>query len=163
MHEVIVLLDDALQEIHAREEIREILCTKEHIHIGDLPVDVDIAHAPPQRLALAVEVALGDFELLLVLLDALERRIQLRAACPMLCDRCTRLLVEETFLLGERVDFARKRLALPPQLLDLGVIAVALLFERCRCALPCGKEYGGKRHRERLFQTLFHITPSGNA
>ena len=33
MYEIIVLLDDALEEIHARQEVRKILCTKEYIDV----------------------------------------------------------------------------------------------------------------------------------
>ena len=163
MDEIVVLLDDAFEEIHTRQKIREILRTEEHIHIGDLPVDVDIAHALTERIALAVVVALGDLELLLVLLEAFERRIQFGAACLVLGDCRVRLLIQNSLLLGERVDLARKLIALPPEFLDLCVVAVALLLEgRCR-SLPCGKEGHNERRRERLFHHSPHITPSGSA
>ena len=157
VHEVVILLDDTLQEIHTRQEIREILRTKEHVHIGDLPVDVNIAHALAEGVTLALVVPLGNLELLLVLLKAFEGRIQLGTTRLMLCNRRIRLLVEDTLLLRERVDLARERVALAAELLNLRVIAVALLFERRRRSLPCGEEYGGKRCRERLFHEFFHM------
>ena len=67
MNEIIILLDDTLQKIHAREKIGEILCPEQHIDIGNLPIDVDIADALSESRTLAVVLALRDSEFLLVL------------------------------------------------------------------------------------------------
>ena len=63
----------------------------------------------------------------------------------MLSDCRIRLFVQNTLLFGERVDFARKLIALPPELLHLRVVAVTLLL-KCRCRpLPHSEERSGKR------------------
>ena len=158
--EVVVLLDDALEEIHARQEIGKVLCAKEHIHIGDLPVDVDIAHALSERRTLALVLDLRRRELFLVLLEPCQRLVQLCSACLVLRDRLVRCLVEEAFLLRERVEFAREHLALFPKIFDLGVVAVTLFFKRlCRSRTGCESEdeNGGAEP----FSHIVHaVTPS---
>ena len=99
MNEIIILLDDTLEEIHAREKIREVLRAKEHINIGNLPVDVDVTHTLPKCRTLAVILTLCRRKLFLVFLEAFERFVQLCAALFMRCDRRICLLIQNPLLL----------------------------------------------------------------
>ena len=98
-HERVVLADDALQEVHAREEVLEIVRAEQDVEVRDLPVDVDITHAPAEPLLLGFIVLLQDSEFFFVLLEARVGRIELRLARFVFLDSRVGRLVERALLL----------------------------------------------------------------
>ena len=132
LHEVIVLLDDALQKIHAREEIREILRAKEYVEIGNLAVDVDVAHALAEALALHLVLALRHAELRLVVRHTGERFVERCLCLFVVIDGRIGLLIKCTLFLGNRRDAPLDLIALL-LLLRRAVLVVGLLvIERIR-------------------------------
>ena len=97
------------------------MSAEQDVEVRDLPVDVDIAHAPTEPFLLGFIVLLQGGELFFVLLEARVRRIELCLARFVFLDGRIGRLVERALLLRDVVDLALQ--------------FVALLQLRCRLAL----------------------------
>ena len=128
-HEVVVLVDDALQKIHARHEVAEVLRAEQHVKIRNLTVHIDVPHAPAELVALFFVVFAEDVQSVLVFLHAAFCLVERGLARFVLRDGLVGLLVELALHFGKIIDLVLDLVALRFFLLRLLFVALLLVFE----------------------------------